>query len=108
MEFFLYPPTPFLKDHLALLLPDWSAEAIWVAIALQKANCDLLSATPESDQEKQRLREQFIQLAVQLVQQVQKQGGEADFFDPQTGYPWFSRPGSLTHDDVATVHTLLG
>ncbi|MDB9312670.1 methylmalonic aciduria and homocystinuria type D protein [Spirulina sp. CS-785/01] len=108
MEILCYPPTPFLKANLPLLLPDWSAEEVWVIITLQQANCDLLPSTPESEQEKQRLRSCFIELALKLVQQIKDQGGEADFFDPKTGYPRFSSPGSLTHDDVATVQTILG
>jgi hypothetical protein len=39
---------------------------------------------------------------------LQHQGYAADRFDPRTGHPYHSRPGSLSLDDVAVVQSVLG
>ena len=53
-------------------------------------------------------RSRFLAIAAQLVPVVAQAGWCADGFDPKTGYPLYSQPGSLRLDDAAVVKACLG
>ena len=68
----------------------------------------LLDKTPETEQQKQRLREQFIAFGQRFASKLYEIGYLSEIFDPQTGLPLLSEPGQLKLDDVAVVQACLG
>jgi hypothetical protein len=101
-------PNAFICDHWHQLLPDWVVPVLSILIVLQHCPVSLRTKTPETEVHKRRLREQFLQLGQQIVGRLQEMGYHADLFDPRTGQPVFSPPGSLALDDVAVVQDALG
>lgn len=53
-------------------------------------------------------RSRFLAIATHLVPIIAQAGWRADGFDPKTGYPLHSPPGSLRLDDTAVVKACLG
>lgn len=103
MQCSVHAPTRFLLHHTHQLLPDWPCAIASVLIVLQRAEQPLLSVTPASRAEKNRLRSQFFDFARPLCDRLQAQGYATDFFDPKTGHPMRSASGTLWLDDVAVV-----
>lgn len=108
MQYSIHPPSDFIRNHSSHLLPDWSLPVASVLVVLQPARCSLLPLTIETKQEKDELRDRFLQWGTPLVCTLQAQGHLADLFDPRTGLPFLSQPGSLQLDDVAVVRYCLG
>ncbi|MBW4552687.1 MAG: methylmalonic aciduria and homocystinuria type D protein [Aphanocapsa sp. GSE-SYN-MK-11-07L] len=108
MQWSVHPPNPFLQIHLDQLLPAWVEPVQSILIVLQQANQSLLRRTPATEKEKRRLRQQFIQFGDRLIAQLTSQAYQAELFDPRTGWPLFSQPGTLHLDDIAVVRTTLG
>ena len=108
LEVYICEPTPFVQENLETMLPDWTLPTAWVVIILQKARFPLLTCSHIVEQEKQRLRERFMRFGVEVAFKIKEQGELADLIDPRTGQPLFSHPGTLCHDDVKVISTLLG
>jgi len=79
-----------------------------ILVVLQKSQCALSDRTPETEAQKQQLREQFLKFGGAVVARLGKMGHWAEMFDPQTGWPVLSKPGQLKLDDVAVVQACLG
>ena len=97
-----------MVSHRAELLPDWTVPIASVLVVLQYCPVPLCEVTPQTQHYKNKLRASFLDLAQSLVHQIQLQGYCAEPFDPKTGYPYHSRPGSLSLDDVAVIASVLG
>jgi hypothetical protein len=79
-----------------------------ILIVLQRSPCCLLHRTWQTEDQKYRLREQFLGIGGAIATQLHHLGHPTEMFDPKTGYPIFSQPGSLCLDDVAVVKACLG
>ncbi len=108
IQYSAHVPTAFIQAHLAQLLPSWTAPVASVLVVLQRPQVALSYDSPEVEADKDRLRSQFIQLGNAIAHQLRNRGHEAEIFDPRTGFPMRSEPGSLPLDDVAVVHSVLG
>ncbi len=108
MQWSVHPPNAFFQSHLDQLLPGWLEPVRSILIVLQQANRSLLRCTAATEAEKHRLRQQFILFGEQLVAQLKSQDYQAELFDPRTGLPLFSPPGTLRLDDIAVVRSTLG
>jgi hypothetical protein len=104
----IHRPSPFVVQNLERVLPDWNLPVLWVVIVLQQARCELVDITPESEQEKERLREKFLRFGFEVAFSLRDRGFLSNLIDPRTGYPLLSRPGEILHDDTAVVKALLG
>jgi hypothetical protein len=107
-QYSVHEPSPFMVSHRADLLPDWTVPIASVLVVLQHCPVPLCEVTPQTRHYKDKLRQKFLGLAEALVHQSQLQGYCAEPFDPKTGYPCQSRPGSLSLDDVAVISSVLG
>lgn len=79
-----------------------------VLVVLQRCPITLLDRDLATEQQKDRFRQQFLDLGEGIVTSLQAMHYLADLFDPRTGQPLQSAPGSLRLDDVAVVRSLLG
>lgn len=108
MQCSVHRPSPFIQNHSSKLLPTWTRPVASVVVILQPTECDLVERSPTTEAQKQQLRQRFLQVGQAIAQHLQNQGHLADLFDPKTGYPVLSPPGSLSLDDVAVVKACLG
>lgn len=108
MQYSVHAPSQFICKHLGGLLPDWSSPAASVLVVLQPCPSPLLTRTPTTEDQKRKLRQRFLQFGYRVAAQLQQLGHLADVFDPRTGLPLLSQPGSLRLDDVAVVQAVLG
>nr|WP_081594692.1 methylmalonic aciduria and homocystinuria type D protein [Allocoleopsis franciscana] len=104
----IHRPSSFVVQNLERVLPDWNLPILWVVIVLQQARYELVEITPESEQEKERLREKFLRFGFEVAFSLRDRGFLSNLIDPRTGYPLLSRPGEILHDDTAVVKALLG
>lgn len=107
MQCSVHLPTPFLSQHTHQLLPEWACDVASVLVVLQQATCALVTPDHQSETQKNVLREQFLQMGTAIAAKLHTLGCAADFFDPKTGCPFFSRPGTLALDDVAVISACL-
>ncbi|UBF24447.1 methylmalonic aciduria and homocystinuria type D protein [Kovacikia minuta CCNUW1] len=108
MQYSIHAPNQFIDAYLDRLLPDWSRPVLSVLVVLQPCPCDLIERTPATEEQKQQLRQNFLQFGSKVAAQLQHQGHLAEVFDPRTGFPLLSQPGQLRLDDVAIVRSCLG
>jgi hypothetical protein len=109
LQLSIHPPSPFVSQNLKRILPDWNSPWMWVVVVvLQRSRFPLTDTAPDIDREKERLRERFIGFGLGVAIELGQRGFLTEIIDPRTGYPVFSTPGEMTHDDVAAVKTLLG
>lgn len=108
MQCSVHYPSPFIQRHSAKLLPTWTRPVGSVIVMLQPTGCDLAERSTTTEEQKQQLRQRFLQVGQAIALHLQAQGHLADLFDPKTGYPVLSQPGSLALDDVAVVQACLG
>ena len=108
MQYSVHRPSQFISNHVDSLLPTWSRPVASVLVVLQQCPCDLLERTSTTENQKQQLRQQFLQFGRQVAGRLQHLGHLADLFDPSTGFPLLSQPGQLWLDDVAVVRACLG
>ena len=106
-EISVHAPSPFVAVNWQRIIPDWTASAIWVVIVLQRSRVPLTAVNPAVEREKERLRNRLLRFGFCLAS-VLGDRGLIEIIDPRTGYPLLSRPGEMTHDDVAVVQALLG
>jgi Methylmalonic aciduria and homocystinuria type D protein len=108
MQWSVHPPNAFLQSHLDQLLPGWRSPVQSILIVLQHSGQSLLQHTTATEAEKRRLRQRFILFGQQLISQLQSQDYQGELFDPRTGLPLLSAPGTLHLDDIAVVRSTLG
>ena len=108
MEYSIHAPNPFICTNLHGLLPDWSQPVRSVLIILQPSQLELKQVTPETNAQKQQLRQRFLEFGLEIVNKLRQLGHLADLFDPRTGKPLLSQAGTLRLDDVAVVRSTLG
>jgi hypothetical protein len=101
-------PSPFVREHQRQLLPTWNKPIASTILVLQKSSFPLTQENSELDGEKDRLRERFLRWAFPLVCQLRDTHVLTDLIDSRSGYPLFSSPGEIRHDDVAAVAAILG
>ncbi|MDJ0678012.1 MAG: methylmalonic aciduria and homocystinuria type D protein [Calothrix sp. MO_167.B42] len=104
----IHSPSEYLQTNRNRILPDWQNQSsFWVVIVLQQSQWEMLEITPKVEREKQQLRENFMRFGFDVVFHLRDLGYLSDLIDPRTGYPLFSRPGEIPHDDTAAVQALL-
>jgi Methylmalonic aciduria and homocystinuria type D protein len=108
LQYSIHQPSAFIRHHWMELLPDWQASVASLMVLLQISPVSLHETTPDTEYQKRRLRWRSLKLLKILTGHLQKAGYAADGFDPRTGKPFYSRPGTLTLDDVAVVQSALG
>ena len=108
MQYSIHAPNPFICKNLPRLLPDWSQPVRSLLVVLQPCPLELIQFTPETDAQKQQLRQQFLEFGLKIVYKLRQWGHLADLFDPRTGHPLLSQAGTLRLDDVAVVRSTLG
>ena len=109
IEISIHSPSPYICINSERILPEWKNRlCFWVVIVLQNSRCEMLRATTEIEAEKQRLREKFMRFGFDLAFNLRDRSYPTELIDPRTGYPLFSRPGRIPHDDTAAVRALLG
>lgn len=108
IQYSVHQPTEFIRLHHSRLLPGWNSPIASLLIVLQQGQFALFDDSGQTELQKQQLRSQFLVLSFPIVQQLHRLGYEADAFDPRTGFPLHSAPGSLCLDDVAVVRATLG
>ncbi len=108
MQYSVHAPNPFICKNLPRLLPDWSLPVRSVLVVLQPCPVELIQFTPETDAQKQQLRQRFLKFGLAIVHILRRAGYLADLFDPRTGHPLLSQAGTLRLDDVAVVRSTLG
>ncbi|MBF2029488.1 MAG: methylmalonic aciduria and homocystinuria type D protein [Oscillatoriales cyanobacterium C42_A2020_001] len=89
-------------------MPEWSCGIGSVLIVLQRSSCPLVERTETTEVSKNQLRQNFLELADTIAVRLQGSGYSADGFDPKTGRPMYSKPGSMELDDVTVVCMCLG
>lgn len=104
----IHRPSPFICANLERVLPDWHLPDLWVVVVLQQSRYELVEKTPHVEREKQYLREKFMRFGFDVAFNLRDRGFLTDLIDPRTGYPLFSHPGEIPHDDTAVVKALLG
>lgn len=107
IQYSVHTPSLFLSKHWEQLLPDWRVPVAAVLVLLQECPTNLLEKTMYSEQQKQILRERFLEVGLAIATQLEARGYQAEMFDPRSGLPLRSRPGSLQLDDVAVVQAVL-
>ncbi|GAB4464571.1 MAG: hypothetical protein OHK0037_18760 [Elainellaceae cyanobacterium] len=108
LHYSIHPPSDYILRHQSRLLPAWPQAIASVLVILQPSQIALLERSPNTEQEKEKLRSHFLELGTAIAQTLQQQGYLAEIFDPRTGWPVFSARGTLPLDDVAVVRTALG
>ena len=106
-EISVQSPSPFVAKNWQRILPGWTTSPSWVVIVLQRSRFPLTAVNPVVEREKERLRNRLLRFGFCLAS-VLGDRGLIEIIDPRTGYPLLSRPGEMTHDDVAVVQALLG
>lgn len=108
LEYSVHPPNEFIRTHTDRLLPSWLVPVLSVLVVLQQSQVALIEKTPETEAHKSQLRQQFMELSHRIAQKLGQMGHLVEIFDPGTGLPLLSAPGSLKLDHVAVVQTALG
>ncbi len=108
IEYSIHTPSDYICSHREKLLPDWSLPVRSILVVLQPAGMELVQQTPETEDQKQQLRQKFLEFGLAIVEKLRNLGHQADLFDPRTGLPVLSQAGSLRLDDVAVVRSTLG
>lgn len=106
----IHQRSPFIAQNLERVFPDWvlPVTTCRVVVVLQQSRYLLADTAPHVEREKDRLREKFIGFGSDVTRNLRDHGYLSDLIDPRTGYPQFSRPGEIPHDDTAVVRALLG
>ncbi len=107
MEISIHSPTQFIIKNQKGIIPEWEKPIKSIIIILQKSQFPLIEKTPLIEEEKNRLRDNFIQLGNKIISILNPQGIITEIIDPATGYPQISSPGEITHDDIKTIQILL-
>ncbi|MBW4519669.1 MAG: methylmalonic aciduria and homocystinuria type D protein [Scytolyngbya sp. HA4215-MV1] len=108
MQCSVHDPNQFIHTHLDQLLPAWTEPVSSVLLVLQPSLLSLENQNPETEIQKQQLRQNFLEFGQVVATKLLQQGYLVDVFDPKTGLPVLTQPGNLTLDDVRVVHTCLG
>ncbi|MBE9179269.1 methylmalonic aciduria and homocystinuria type D protein [Oculatella sp. LEGE 06141] len=108
MQYSIHSPSPYLHRHSSQLLPGWSRSISSVLVVLQPCPFALIDRTVEIEQSKHQLRQDFVTFGMRVAARLTQMNQLVELFDPRTGWPMLSAPGSLRLDDVAVVHALLG
>ena len=107
VEVCLASPSQFILQHQSELLSGWQTPIEQVVLLLQESNISFKGSSREVVAEKDRLRTTFLRFGANLIFALQDRGYKSELFDPRTGYPWLTQPGSMTLDDNAVVTALL-
>ncbi|MDB9518681.1 methylmalonic aciduria and homocystinuria type D protein [Roseofilum reptotaenium CS-1145] len=108
VEISIHPPSDYVQEHLQELLPNWQNDSVSVIIFLQQTQMPLTEISPEVEAEKNILLDNFIRWSDLVANWLGDRDYPTDAFDPRTGYPRRSSPGTLSHKDVPAVHAALG
>ncbi|MGB5596645.1 MAG: methylmalonic aciduria and homocystinuria type D protein [Crocosphaera sp.] len=108
MEIYVKPMTKFMLENLYKLLPECNFYPKTVVIILLYSPIPIDSISQQVQEEKQRLKEEFLKLANNIKLTAQQKKYFIDIIDPQDGKPINSGAGTINFDIIAVVHDLLG
>ncbi len=108
IEIYSYPPTQFIIDHTSDLLPTWKRIPNSILIILLYAKLPLEIINQDSQTEKQRLKQEFLQLGNQLKYSLHKENCFIEIIEPQEGKPINSNNATINFDMIAIIHQILG
>ncbi|MGB7416627.1 MAG: methylmalonic aciduria and homocystinuria type D protein [Thermosynechococcaceae cyanobacterium] len=108
MEYSTHLPSDFITQHVTELLPEWPVPVRSVLIVMQHCPVPLVERNADTEDYKRQLRQQFIEFGHQIAGRLHTLGHRTEIFDPKTGQPLLSQPGSMTLNDVAVVQAVLG
>jgi hypothetical protein len=97
-----------LRAHCHQLLPDWSVQIQSTLIILQRCQLDLIEHNPDTEVQKRHLRQSFLTFGLQIAFYLKNLNLKTEVFDPRTGQPVLSMPGSMALSDVAIAQAMLG
>ncbi|WP_267383183.1 hypothetical protein [Cyanobacterium sp. uoEpiScrs1] len=108
IEIYIQPPTKFIIDNYSILLPDCKFYPQTIAIILLEARMSLEKNNKQVQQEKQRLKKEFLKLGNKIQSIAKKEKWLVEIIDPQNGKPINSTSSQINFDIVSIVHELLG
>lgn len=108
VEIYIQPPTRFVIENHSRLLPEWKFYPQTMVIILLEAKMSLQTINQQVQQEKQRLKEEFLKLGENIRSVSQRKKWLIEIIDPQDGKPINSASGEITFDIVSVVRELLG
>lgn len=108
IEIYIQPPTRFILENHSRLLPRCKFYPQIMVIILLEAKIYLEQTNQQVQQEKQRLKKEFLQLGENIRTVAQGKKWLIEVIDPQDGKPIYSASGETTFDIVSVVHDSLG
>ncbi|WP_198648887.1 methylmalonic aciduria and homocystinuria type D protein [Cyanothece sp. BG0011] len=106
----IYPtvPTQFIINNYPKLLPTWKQVPKSVLIVLLYAKLSIENINQDTQAEKERLKQEFLQLGNDLKYILQKENYFIEIIDPQDGKPINSHNATMNFDLIAIVNQILG
>ncbi|MGP0129475.1 MAG: methylmalonic aciduria and homocystinuria type D protein [cyanobacterium endosymbiont of Rhopalodia musculus] len=108
IEIYIQPPTRFVIENYSRLLPEYKFYPQTMVIILLEAEISLEKTNQQVQQEKQRLKKEFLKLGENIRAVAQREKWLIEVIDPQDGKPINSASGEITFDIVSVVHNSLG
>ncbi|WP_243397345.1 hypothetical protein [Crocosphaera subtropica] len=108
IEIYIHPPTQFIVDNVSDLLPKWKLVPRSIIIILLHAKLPIEKINQETQTEKERLKEEFLQLGNKLKYVLQQENWLIEIIDPQEGKPINSKNATMNFDMIAIVNQILG
>lgn len=108
IEIYSYPPTQFIVDHTSDLLPTWKSIPKSILIILLHAKLPIEIINQETKTEKERLKQEFLQLGNKLKYSLQQENCFIEIIDPQEGKPINDQDATMNFDMIAIVNQILG
>ncbi|BBA79359.1 hypothetical protein RGRSB_0831 [cyanobacterium endosymbiont of Rhopalodia gibberula] len=107
IEIYIRPPTKFIIENYSRLLPTCKFYPQTIVIILLEAEMYLEKTNQQVQQEKQRLKKEFLNLGEDIQSVAKSKKWLIEIIDPQNGKPINSASGEITFDIVSVVHELL-
>ncbi|MDJ0843401.1 hypothetical protein [Crocosphaera sp.] len=108
IEIYIHTPTQFIIDHVTDLLPTWKSIPRSILIILLYAKIPIETISQETEEEKERLKQEFLQLAHRMKQISEQDNYFIEIIDPQEGKPINFNDTKMNFDIIAIVNQSLG
>lgn len=108
IEIYIHSPTQFIIDHRFDLLPQWQSIPSSILIILLYAKVPIETISQETEEEKERLKQEFLQLGNRLKYILEKDNYFIEIIDPQEGKPIHFNDTKINFDMITIVNQSLG
>lgn len=108
IEIYIHPPTQFIVDNFSDLLPQWKTIPRSILIILLYAKIPIETISQETLEEKERLKQEFLQLGNRLKYILEEDNCFIEIIDPQEGKSINSNDTKINFDMIAVVNQSLG